>query len=134
MVGGHNFGEPFEVRILLLPGGVHNAKNAFEPPSGFEPLKDLLGVMVVVSGDDLLMAAIGEPTQAGVSFFEIPRQDNNIFVETFPGAFEISPDKVILVMVVVIWIEHITPGIDASARINLTEDFDARANVIGQEC
>ena len=74
----HEFGEAFEVGILLLPGGVDDAEDAGIRPGGADPVSDFFRAGVVVAGDELAVAAFREELQALVPLLEIPRDDDDI--------------------------------------------------------
>ena len=126
-------GEGFEVGVAVLPGGVHDAVDVGEVFGGFEPIFDLGGVVIVVAGDDLVMAAVSEEFEALGAFFEIPGNDGDVFVEAFPGAGEGPANEIIVVVGVVIGIKHVGPGVDATVGIYFAKNFCAGADIIGED-
>src|SRR5206468_3063308 len=77
-------GKLLQVRELALPGRVHDSEDAWKAFGRFEPLADLFRPMVVITGDDLLVTPIREKLQAGHSLLEVPRQDYDVLIQTFP--------------------------------------------------
>src|SRR6266481_2225371 len=85
-----SLGKPFQVLVFVLPGGVHVTDDALEGPGGAQPVAELAGLSIIIAGDELAMAALGEEFQAGATHLEIPRHDDHIACKPFPGAGEIA--------------------------------------------
>ena len=117
----------------MLPRRVHHAGDAGDFFRGVEPVADLLGFAVVIAGDDLAVAAVGEEFQALVSLPEIPRHNNHVAVQSLPRTSEVAVHKIVIRVRVVVRIEHVAPHVNLPAGIDLAEDFHARPRVVRED-
>ena len=79
------FAAPCPVTVQFTPDGP-GILEAGWAGAGFKTMEDLVGAVDVITGNDLAMPAIAEPLKGLDALFEIPLQDDDLLVETFPGA------------------------------------------------
>src|SRR5262245_34771029 len=89
--------EALEVVVLRLPGGVHETDTRGRVPRGrLEPASHLLRFLVVVAGDEDPVPTPSEPVEALGPLAVIPGGDDDLAVETLPGAREVAADEVVV--------------------------------------
>jgi hypothetical protein len=78
--------ECFQIVIVAAPCGIHDANYSVDFGGGLHPFSGIADLAIVVTRDYLSMASVSKELERLVAFFEVPVDDDDIFVETFPGA------------------------------------------------
>lgn len=78
------FGEGFEVFVVVLPGGVHHAVDMVLRAGLSEPVADGGGVGVVVTGEELVVAAVAEEGEAFLGGTVVPVDERDVRRQPFP--------------------------------------------------